>query len=161
MRQRLTSILVEAGAGVNMTYLGSGGRHSTPLDVALARNNKACAKYLVSKGGVKASKLTNKASLKKSPTEQPSHSLEITKTRNSSKLSVLIPTTTNTDLTDTDSEEEAQESRSQSRKKRILRRKSRHSSPAENRTPAQLSNKSETFQDKKLMVLPASRFIKR
>ena len=161
----ICSILVDANADVNLTYVGSNGKASTPVDVALSRNNRSCAKYLASKGGLKASKLMSKSSLKtlrtstnEHPTNEARHSaVELMKTRNSSKQSLAVRTT-GTDLTDSETELEESLSQSQQRKRRILRKKSRHSS-SDIRTP-QSSNKTEFVAENKLMLV-TPRIIKR
>ena len=157
----ICSILVDANADVNLTYVGSNGKASTPVDVALSRNNRSCAKYLASKGGLKASKLMSKSSLKTlrtSTNEHPtSEAVELMKTRNSSKQSLAVRTT-GTDLTESETELEESVSQSQQRRRRVLRKKSRHSS-SDIRTP-QSSNKTEFVAENKLMLV-TPRIIKR
>ena len=54
------AILLEWEADVNKTMISSNGKRTTPLDVALYRDNKSCARFLQSRGGLRFSKLNAK-----------------------------------------------------------------------------------------------------
>jgi hypothetical protein len=54
-------ILLDSQALLNPVMRTSKGQLMTPLDAALHRGNRGCAKYLQLHGGVPASKLTDKS----------------------------------------------------------------------------------------------------
>ncbi|XP_068232631.1 uncharacterized protein [Palaemon carinicauda] len=61
----MCKILMDQQAAVNPIMRNSRGQLLTPLDAAVARSNRGCAKYLQLHGGVTASKLTDKHALQK------------------------------------------------------------------------------------------------
>ncbi|XP_069186277.1 uncharacterized protein [Procambarus clarkii] len=61
----MCKILMDKQAAVNPIMRNSRGQLLTPLDAAIARSNRGCAKYLQLHGGVAASKLTDKHALQK------------------------------------------------------------------------------------------------
>nr|XP_027223762.1 serine/threonine-protein phosphatase 6 regulatory ankyrin repeat subunit A-like [Penaeus vannamei] len=61
----MCKILMDQQAAVNPIMRNSRGQLLTPLDAAVARSNRGCAKYLQLHGGVPASKLTDKHALQK------------------------------------------------------------------------------------------------
>ncbi|KAG7161806.1 Ankyrin-2-like 7, partial [Homarus americanus] len=61
----MCKILMDKQAAVNPIMRNSRGQLLTPLDAAVARSNRGCAKYLQLHGGVAASKLTDKHALQK------------------------------------------------------------------------------------------------
>jgi hypothetical protein len=58
-------ILIDKTASVNSIMRNSKGHLMTPLDAALYRGHRGCAKYIQLHGGVPASKLTDKTALRK------------------------------------------------------------------------------------------------
>ena len=162
----ICAILVDKKASVNKLAVNEGGKVSSPLDVAVHRGNRSCARYLVSKGGLRSSKLMSKVSVKtvkslpsaKNAANDPAPDdikqlaeTPLQRTRNSSKMSL---NRSGTEDSDTDLEA----SRSQSRKRRVRRKKGCSSSNT--RTPS--SNNKDPLPepvDRKFLVTP--RFIKR
>ncbi|XP_045118026.1 serine/threonine-protein phosphatase 6 regulatory ankyrin repeat subunit A-like isoform X7 [Portunus trituberculatus] len=61
----MCKILMDKQAAVNPIMRNSRGQLLTPLDAAVARSNRGCAKYLQLHGGMAASKLTDKHALQK------------------------------------------------------------------------------------------------
>ncbi|KAK4316206.1 hypothetical protein Pmani_012611 [Petrolisthes manimaculis] len=59
----MCKILMDNQAAVNPIMRNSRGQLLTPLDAAVARSNRNCAKYLALHGGIAASKLTDKHAL--------------------------------------------------------------------------------------------------
>ena len=160
----ICAILVDKKASVNKVAVSEGGKVSSPLDVAVHRGNRSCARYLVSKGGLRSSKLMSKVSVKSLPSaknavNEPAATDDIKqlaetrlqRTRHSSKMSHNRSGTE-------DSETDLEVSRSQSRKRRVRRRKGCSSSNT--RTPSS-HNKDPLPEpvDRKFLVTP--RFIKR
>ena len=159
----ICAILVDKKASVNKLAVSEGGKVSSPLDVAVHRGNRSCARYLVSKGGLRSSKLMSKVSAKtresaKNAANEPATDdikqlaeTPLQRTRHSSKMSQNRSGTE-------DSETDNEASRSQSRKRRLRRRKGGSSSNT--RTPS--SNNKDPLPepvDRKFLVTP--RFIKR
>ena len=91
----ICAILLDWQADINTTMMaGTGaGKPTTPLDVALIRASKSCARFLQSRGGLRASKLIKRSSaeMRDSPA-----GLERTKTDNSD----TERSDTNTDIQD-------------------------------------------------------------
>ena len=54
----VAAILLDWEADINRLMVSNNGKQTTPLDVALYRGNKTCARFLQSKGGLRFSKLT-------------------------------------------------------------------------------------------------------
>ena len=160
----ICSILVDNRASVNKLAVGPGGKVSSPLDVAVHRGNRSCARYLISRGGLRSSKLMSKVSVKSlaaaknianEPTDELKQLAETPRqrTRHSSKMSM---NRTGTEFED--SETDAGASSNQSRKRRVLRR--RGGSSSNTRTPS--SNTKDPLPepvDRKFLVTP--RIIKR
>ena len=61
----LCSLLVEFQSEINPIFRSSRNKLMTPLDVALQKGNRDCAKYLQLEGGLPATKLVDKHALKK------------------------------------------------------------------------------------------------
>jgi len=61
-------ILLDNKADINAVMRNSRGQLMTPLDAAIYRNNKGCAKYLQLHGGIMACKLMDKNAIKKALT---------------------------------------------------------------------------------------------
>ena len=61
----MIQILIDKGASVNSITRNSKGHLMTPLDAAIYRGNKGCAKYIQLHGGYSAAKLTSKNALQK------------------------------------------------------------------------------------------------
>ena len=57
----MLQILLDGQALLNPVMRTSKGQLMTPIDAALHRGNRGCAKYLQLHGGVPASKLTDKS----------------------------------------------------------------------------------------------------
>ena len=162
----ICAILVDNKANVNKLAVNEGGKVSSPLDVAVHRGNRSCARYLVSKGGLRSSKLMSKVSVKtvkslssaKNAVNEPAPDdikqlaeTPLQRTRHSSKMSLQRSGTE-------DSETDLEASRSQSRKRKVRRKKGCSSSNT--RTPS--SNNKDPLPepvDRKFLVTP--RFIKR
>ena len=159
----ICAILVDKKASVNTVAVSEGGKVTSPLDVAVHRGNRSCARYLVSKGGLRSSKLMSKVSVKSLPSAKNAVNepaiddikqlaeTPLQRTRHSSKMS---PNRSGTE----DSETDLEVSRSQSRKRRVRRKKGCSSSNT--RTPSS-HNKDPLPEpvDRKFLVTP--RFIKR
>ena len=58
-------ILMDNRADINAIMRNSKGQLMTPLDAAVYRGNRGCAKYIQLHGGISASKLMDKTALKK------------------------------------------------------------------------------------------------
>ena len=58
----ICAILLDWQADINKTMVTGRGKPTTPLDVALFRASKSCARFLQSRGGVRASKLLKNSS---------------------------------------------------------------------------------------------------
>ena len=171
----ICSILLEYNADINNVAVGFNDKKSTPLDVALRRGNKNCARYLFSKGGLKFSRLRSYDNTNAS-VEYPIvnvvknfKSLENIKIPeetpqvggNSPKYSV---NKTSTD-SDTDTEREVQsrtQSRSQSRKKKYFRkvRSSSHGTRGSSRLKYAKSCQPDD-PDRSKLILLSPRIIKR
>lgn len=61
----LVQILIDHDADINCIMRSSRGQLITPLDAALRRGNRDCAKFLVLHGGLPAAKLTDSRALSK------------------------------------------------------------------------------------------------
>jgi hypothetical protein len=61
-------ILMDNKADINAIMRNSKGQLMTPLDAALYRGNRGCAKYIQLHGGILANKLMDKTALKKALT---------------------------------------------------------------------------------------------
>lgn len=61
----LHQILIDHGAEVNCIMRNSRGELATPLDAALRRGNRGCAKFLQLHGGLAAAKLTDSRALQR------------------------------------------------------------------------------------------------
>ncbi len=58
-------ILIDNKSDVNLIMRNSKGQLMTPLDAALYRGNRGCAKFIQLHGGVPATKITDKSALQK------------------------------------------------------------------------------------------------
>lgn len=58
-------VLIDKKASVNSIMRNNKGTLMTPLDAALFRGNRGCAKYIQLHGGLPATKITDKAALQK------------------------------------------------------------------------------------------------
>jgi hypothetical protein len=58
-------ILMDSRADINAIMRNSKGQLMTPLDAAIYRGNRGCAKYIQLHGGINANKLMDKTALKK------------------------------------------------------------------------------------------------
>ena len=58
-------VLIDNKADVTAIMRNTKGDLMTPLDAALYRGNRGCAKYIQLHGGIPAAKLTDKAALQK------------------------------------------------------------------------------------------------
>ena len=67
--------MIDKGASVNAITRNSKGHLMTPLDAALYRGNKGCAKYIQLHGGYSAAKLTSKTALQKAMNRLACHVL--------------------------------------------------------------------------------------
>ena len=176
----ICSLLVDFQADINKVAVGQSGKLSTPLDYAIYRGNKSCARYLVGKGGTRSSKLLRAATTKIAAiknfsilgSDQPNDAAanntvdSCNETTRNAKPSV-------TDVEDSDSDQE-QQSRCLSRKKSFVKKRSssqgtkaskkERNSPYEARAPSvtQKTNLSDSkeFQDGKFLNIN-SRLIKR
>ena len=77
----MCKMLIDHAAFVNPIMRNARGQLLTPLDAALHRGNKGCAKYLQLHGGVAASKLTDRNALQKA----------LSKAINESQLQIMDP----------------------------------------------------------------------
>ena len=96
-KAEICAILLDWQADINKTMVtGTGsGKPTTPLDVALIRASKSCARLLQSRGGLRASKLLKRSSAEMR--DSPAGPERNKESRNS---------TTKTDFSDTDTEVE-------------------------------------------------------
>ena len=62
-------VLIDHKSNVNPIMRNSKGELLTPLDAALFKGNRGCAKYIQLHGGVPATKLTDKHALQKALTK--------------------------------------------------------------------------------------------
>ena len=65
----LFQVLIDHKSNVNPIMRNSKGELLTPLDAALFKGNRGCAKYIQLHGGVPATKLTDKHALQKALTK--------------------------------------------------------------------------------------------
>lgn len=61
----MKQILIDHGAEINCIMRTTRGQLMTPLDAALRRGNRGCAKFLQLHGGLAAAKLTDSRALQR------------------------------------------------------------------------------------------------
>ena len=174
----ICSLLVEFDADINKVAVGQNGKYSTPLDYAIYRGNKSCAKYLVSRGGTRSSKLMRTASMKNAGNKNfavfgNEHPSDVVNTTVDSFNN--IKRNTKESITDVeDSETDQEQSRCISRKKSFVKkrpssqgtkaskkeRNSPHGTTTSSVTLKSNVNDSKDFQDGKFLNIN-SRLMKR